>query len=67
MLEETKQKIKSFTDLKAWQEGHRLVLAIYKITREFPKDEQFGLSNQLRRAVVSVTSNMELELLSPFT
>ena len=51
-------KIKSFTDLKAWQEGHRLVLDVYKITEQFPKTEQFGLTSQLRRAVVSVTSNI---------
>lgn len=50
--------IKSFTDLKVWQNGHRLVLTIYKITQSFPKDEQFGLTNQIRRAVVSFTSNI---------
>jgi len=52
------RKIKSFTDLKAWQEGHKLVLTIYKITKKFPKEEQFGLTNQLRKAVVSFTSNI---------
>lgn len=52
------KKIKSFTDLKAWQEGHSLVLMIYAVTRGFPKDELFGLTNQLRRAVVSFTSNI---------
>lgn len=52
------QKIKSFTDLYAWQEGHRLVLVIYNLTDKFPKKEIFGLSNQIRRASVSVTSNI---------
>lgn len=47
-----------FTDLAVWQECHKLVLLIYKISRTFPSDEKFGLINQLRRAVVSVTSNI---------
>lgn len=51
-------KIKSFTDLVAWQEGHKLVLMIYKITKNFPKEEIFGLTNQIRRASVSITSNI---------
>ena len=53
-----KNKIKSFTDLIAWKEGHKLVLMIYDITKQFPKEEIFGLTNQLRRAVVSFTSNI---------
>ena len=52
------EKITSFTDLKVWQQAHRLVLAIYKITKVFPRDEQFGLTNQMRRAVVSISSNI---------
>ena len=51
-------KIKSFTDLKVWREGHILVLYLYTVTKNFPKEEQFGLSSQLRRAVVSITSNI---------
>lgn len=51
-------KIKSFTDLHAWQEGHQLVLEIYKITRKFPADEKFGLVDQMRRCSVSITSNI---------
>jgi four helix bundle protein len=52
------KKIRSFTDLIAWQEGHTLVLTIYKVTKTFPESEQFGLTNQIRRAAVSVTSNI---------
>ena len=52
------QKIKSFTDLKTWQEGHKLVIMIYKITKDFPKEEIFGLVSQMQRAVVSITSNI---------
>ena len=51
-------KIKSFTDLHAWREGHALVLMIYKITKSFPKEEIFGLVTQMRRCVVSITSNI---------
>ena len=53
-----KPKIKSFTQLFAWQEGHKLVLQIYSVTDNFPQKEQFGLTNQLRRASVSITSNI---------
>ncbi len=49
-------KIKSFTDLDAWREGHGLVLMIYKVTKSFPKDEIFGLTSQMRRCAVSITS-----------
>lgn len=51
-------KIKSFTDLDAWKEGHKLVLQIYIVTKDFPKDEIYGLINQLRRCAVSITSNI---------
>ena len=51
-------KIKSFTDLIAWQKAHRFVLKIYKITQRFPKEEKYGLSDQMRRAAVSITSNI---------
>ncbi len=50
--------ISSFTDLEAWQESHKMGLLIYKISASFPDSEQFGLSSQIRRAVVSVTSNI---------
>ena len=50
--------IRSFTDLNAWKEGHKLVLIIYKTTRLFPSDEKFGLCSQIQRAAVSITSNI---------
>ena len=53
-----KQTIKSFKDLNAWNESHQLVLMIYKISKKFPLDERFGLTNQIRRAVISTTSNI---------
>lgn len=53
-----KTKIRSFTDLEAWKEGHKLVLLIYDATKKFPKEEMFGLISQMRRCAVSVTSNI---------
>ena len=50
--------IHSFKDLIAWQEAHRLALATYKLTEDFPKAELFGLMNQMRRAAVSISSNI---------
>lgn len=51
-------KIITFTDLNAWKEAHFLVLSIYEITKNFPKDELFGLTSQMRRCAVSITSNI---------
>lgn len=51
-------KIRNFTDLKVWQEGHGLVLLVYKIVGKFPGKERFVLSSQILRAVISVTSNI---------
>jgi len=51
-------KIQKFTDLFAWQEGHKLVLMIYKETENFPDKERYGITDQMRRAVVSITSNI---------
>lgn len=52
------QKILSFTDLKAWQENHKLVILVYKITKLFPRTETYSLVDQMRRAAVSITSNI---------
>ena len=49
---------KKFEDLVVWQKAHQLVLAIYKITRNFPKEEIFGLTSQFRRAAISVPANI---------
>ena len=52
------KKIQSFTDLDTWKQGHKLVLMLYKTTKIFPKEEIFGLTSQMRRCVVSITSNI---------
>ncbi len=48
----------SFKDLVAWQKGVEMTLAVYKLTATFPVSERFGLTDQLRRAAVSVPSNI---------
>lgn len=47
-----------FKELKVWQLGVEISLDIYRLTVQFPKDEQYGLTSQLRRAAVSVPSNI---------
>ncbi len=54
----TNEKIKSFTDLNAWKEAHKLVVMIYKITKSFPKEETYSLIDQMKRCSVSITSNI---------
>jgi len=51
-------QIKHFQELKVWQKAHQLVLNVYQVTRNFPKEERFALLVQIRRAVVSVASNI---------
>src|SRR5438045_814141 len=51
-------RIQSFKDLIVWQEGHKLVLMIYRATKSFPKTEAYGLVSQMQRSAVSVTSNI---------
>lgn len=51
-------KIQSFTDLEAWRAAHELYVMTYKATQAFPKDELFGLTSQIRRAALSVSSNI---------
>lgn len=50
--------IQSYQDLEVWQRGMLLAEKIYCLTRSFPKEEMFGLTNQMRRAVVSIPANI---------
>jgi len=50
--------LKNYKELKVWQKSYQLCLKIYKVTARFPKEERFGLTSQIRRAVVSVPSNI---------
>ena len=58
MNKDNGHKIQSFTDLIVWKEAHSLVLETYMITRRFPKEELFALTSQMRRAAISITSNI---------
>lgn len=51
-------KIFSFEKLIAWQKSRELAKEIYKITKDFAKDEQFGLTSQMRRCAISIASNL---------
>lgn len=53
-----REKIKSFRDLNAWKESHKIALQIYTVTKNFPDDEKYGLVSQMRRAIISTTSNL---------
>lgn len=57
-LEEVKTFVYSFEKLVVWQKSIDLAKIIYSITLKFPKDETFGLSSQIKRAVVSISSNI---------
>jgi four helix bundle protein len=50
--------VQSFRDLLVWQRAIQLSVAIYRLTKDFPREELYGLSSQIRRAAVSVPSNI---------
>ena len=58
MLKSTRSRIQHYRDLDAWQLAMKIVVEIYRVTRAFPTEERFGLVAQLRRAAVSIPSNI---------
>lgn len=50
--------MQDFTQLKVWQKAHNFTVNLYKITKDFPSEEKFGLTNQIRRASISIQSNI---------
>ncbi|MBI5299238.1 MAG: four helix bundle protein [Deltaproteobacteria bacterium] len=50
--------MKDFRELKIWEKSHKLSLCIYKITKDFPKEELYGLTSQIRRACTSIATNI---------
>ena len=49
---------KSFRELLVWQKGIQLVVLVYRLSKQFPREETYGLSNQMRRSAVSIPSNI---------
>lgn len=50
--------MKDFRQLKVWEKSHQLALAVYKETKKFPKEELYGLTSQIRRASMSIPTNI---------
>lgn len=55
---EEKSKIKSFRDLDVWKLGMEIVTEVYELTKSLPKEEAYGLVSQMRRAAISIASNI---------
>jgi four helix bundle protein len=53
-----RQPARNFQDLIVWQKAHQFVLSVYRISREFPREEIYGLTSQFRRAAISVPANI---------
>ena len=49
---------RTFKDLECWQKAHEFVIAVYRVTKQFPEDERYGLTSQFRRAAVSIAANI---------
>ena len=47
-----------FRQLKVWQKAHEVTLDVYRVTQQFPKSELYGLTSQMRRAAISIGSNI---------
>ena len=52
------QPARSFQDLVVWQKAHHFVLGVYRMTKDFPREELYGLTSQFRRAAVSIPANI---------
>ena len=48
----------NFRNLRVWQDAHKIAVDVYRLTKKFPKDELFGLTSQVRRAVLSIPTNI---------
>ncbi|MGH9942695.1 MAG: four helix bundle protein [Pyrinomonadaceae bacterium] len=57
-MEGTEHQIRNHRDLVAWQKAMNLVVNVYQASQQFPKDETYGLTSQMRRAAVSIPANI---------
>jgi len=57
-MENNRKPAKTFKELVVWQKAHQLVFNVYKATKDFPREEMYGLTSQLRRSCVSVAANI---------
>ena len=57
-MKHQRSMLKNYKDLTVWQKSYELCLKIYRITAEFPNEERYGLTSQIRRAAVSIPSNI---------
>ena len=53
-----REKARTFEDLIVWQKAHRFVLKVYAFSRQFPHEEIYGLTQQFRRAAISIPANI---------
>ena len=53
-----REPARQFEDLVVWQKSHALTLRVYKVTKQFPREELFGLTAQMRRAAMSIGANI---------
>ena len=51
-------KVNTFRELDAYKEGKKLIKEVYRLLKKFPKEEQYAMCDQLRRAAISITSNI---------
>lgn len=52
------KSVRSFRDLEVWQRSMELTVMVYRLTQKFPREEMFGITSQIRRAAVSIASNI---------
>ena len=63
-VQDSSEMLKNYKELNVWQKSYKVCLHIYKVTKDFPKDEMYGLTSQIRRSAVSIPSNIAEAMVS---